>query len=135
MRVNVEKKCRIEMHLTLFTDFIDFKKYILLNKWRRFLELWTAFFNFLSSFCWFDLIIANTLDVCKYYKQIRKNLINNLDIEIKPACAMEIWEKNNSKSSRPDVFLRRCVLKIYNRIYWRTPMLKCDFSKVALHLM
>ena len=41
---------------------------------------------------------------------------------------------NNCKSSPPAVFLGKGVLKNMQQIYRRTPMQKCDFSKVALQL-
>ena len=38
------------------------------------------------------------------------------------------------RSSPPEVFLKKGVLKICIKFYWRTPMSKCDFNKVALQL-
>ena len=35
------------------------------------------------------------------------------------------------KGSSPEVFLWKDVLKNMHQIYWRTPMLKCDFNKAA----
>ena len=39
----------------------------------------------------------------------------------------------NSRSSQPEVFSRKGVLKICSKCR-RTPMPKCDFNKVALQL-
>ena len=36
------------------------------------------------------------------------------------------------RSSRPEVLLRKGVLKICSKFLRRTPMPKCDFNKVAL---
>ena len=38
------------------------------------------------------------------------------------------------RSVHPKVFLGKGVLKICNKIYWRTLIPRCDFSKVALQL-
>ena len=40
----------------------------------------------------------------------------------------ELWSKLNC---RPEVFLRKGVLKIMQQIYRRTPMPKCDLNKVV----
>ena len=38
------------------------------------------------------------------------------------------------RSSRPEVFLGKRVLKIYSKFTGEKPMSKCDFNKVAMQL-
>ena len=40
----------------------------------------------------------------------------------------------NFRSSHPEVFLEKFVLKICNKIYRRTPMPKCNFNKITLQI-
>ena len=47
--------------------------------------------------------------------------------------SIKIIKKLNDRSSRPEVFLKRCSENT-QQIYKRTPTLKCDFNKVALKL-
>ena len=48
---------------------------------------------------------------------------------------LTLLDKTVFRSSRPQVFLRKVVLKNTQQIYRRTPIPKCDFNKVALHLL
>ena len=47
---------------------------------------------------------------------------------------LTLLDKTVFRSSRPQVFLRKVVLKNTQQIYRRTPIPKCDFNKVALQL-
>ena len=63
-------------------------------------------------------------------KDMLKKLIKNTK-KIKDLIRLLNMNSDNYKSSHPEAFLGKGVLRICRQIYRRTSMPKCDFNKVA----
>ena len=67
------------------------------------------------------------------FSRIVKDIENSILKEILQFKILRTWIKTCYRSSRPEVFLGK-ISENRQQIHKRTPMLKCDFNKVALHL-